>query len=502
MNFQREIRYPAAMVERPSSAGGGEGGAGGAGGGGARPATMAIAAGWSSLPTIAATEAACEQVLSGLQDGAVAGSRVDLAVVFVSPHHVKTANSVALTMRKRLDAGVVVGVSAEGVIAGRTEHEHGAGVAVLGFRLPGVTLTPFSTEDLPLIFGGQDLSNTGVSGAGAAPNDDEDDGDLAHLGTAVGIGPGHRATILLADPFSTPTEALLPAMARARVLCVPEGGVSIGGGPGRRGPIVGGLASAASRPRGNALFLNDRVLDHGVVGVSLAGAVRVDAAVSQGCRGFGPTTVITSGKGSIIRTLGGRPALEVINAAVEELDQEERQLLRRGLFLGRVVDEYKDRFGRDDFLIRNILRVSKDDGAIQVADRVRVGQTVRLHLRDAVTASEDLAMLMDAQALHDRPVGALLVSCNGRGTRLFPQAHHDAERVARLLVPESAGPLPGEQLAKAGRAVGPAIGGAAARDPGGMPALAGFFAGGEIGPVGDGVFLHGQTACAAIFRRG
>jgi small ligand-binding sensory domain FIST len=27
-----------------------------------------------------------------------------------------------------------------------------------------------------------------------------------------------------------------------------------------------------------------------------------------------------------------------------------------------------------------------------------------------------------------------------------------------------------------------------------------MFAAGEIGPIGDGVFLHGQTACVAVFR--
>jgi small ligand-binding sensory domain FIST len=34
----------------------------------------------------------------------------------------------------------------------------------------------------------------------------------------------------------------------------------------------------------------------------------------------------------------------------------------------------------------------------------------------------------------------------------------------------------------------------------GAPALAGFFCGGEIGPVGSRSFLHGFTATMAIFH--
>ena len=64
------------------------------------------------------------------------------------------------------------------------------------------------------------------------------------------------------------------------------------------------------------------------------------------------------------------------------------------------------------------------------------------------------------------PAGALLFSCNGRGRGLFGQGDHDAVAVA-------------EELA-------------------GAPA-AGFFAAGEIGPVGGESFLHGFTATVAVF---
>jgi small ligand-binding sensory domain FIST len=65
------------------------------------------------------------------------------------------------------------------------------------------------------------------------------------------------------------------------------------------------------------------------------------------------------------------------------------------------------------------------------------------------------------------PAGALVFTCNGRGTRLFPAPHHDARCLQDAL--------------------------------GAVPA-AGFFAQGEIGPIGKRNFLHGFTASIALFE--
>jgi small ligand-binding sensory domain FIST len=196
--------------------------------------------------------------------------------------------------------------------------------------------------------------------------------------------------------------------------------------------------------------------------------------------------VVTSSRGQFIRTLGGRPAMDVLHELIEASSESDRKQISTGLLLGRVINEYKDHFGRSDYLLRGVVGVMKQDKAIAIAEPVRVGQTVRFHVRDAATAREDLAMLMDAQAIHDKPIGALLFTCNGRGTRLFPHPHHDASLIQHAFND----PVPGEVRAKAGSAVQ-----AWPRVP-----LAGFFAAGEIGPIGDEVFLHTQTASAVFFR--
>jgi small ligand-binding sensory domain FIST len=106
---------------------------------------------------------------------------------------------------------------------------------------------------------------------------------------------------------------------------------------------------------------------------------------------------------------------------------------------------------------------------------VRRGQTVQFLVRDAASAGEDLEQLMLSQgggalAASDEPgsVGALLFTCNGRGRRMFDVPNHDIDCVRRSLV----------------RAV----------------PVAGFFAQGELGPVGGRNFLHGYTASVAVFR--
>jgi len=98
-----------------------------------------------------------------------------------------------------------------------------------------------------------------------------------------------------------------------------------------------------------------------------------------------------------------------------------------------------------------------------------VGQTVQFHVRDADSAGTDLrrTLQQEAAALGGRTAaGALLFTCNGRGSQLFSQPNHDAGLLARVL-----GEIP----------------------------VAGFFCAGELGPVGGQNYVHGFTASIALF---
>jgi small ligand-binding sensory domain FIST len=429
---------------------------------------------------------ACEQALESLAQAkhASAGSpgagyRPDLAMVFFTSPHVTHTASLASVVQRVLGARHWVGVSGESVCAGAIEAERVPAIVVVAASLPGVEITPFDTGTIQRVreeVGGSDQSAPEAAEA---------------LSAALGLNAGARVMLTMADPFSVPvsgTLARLNRAARVRVEQMPNLGPV---------PIVGGLASASKSAGGNRLILDDRHFNTGLVGVTLGGALRVDTILSQGCRAFGPTFLITSAKNNMILGLGGRPAWEVLRELVESLSDEDRPHLERGLFIGRVVNEYKERFGRDDYLIRAIVGVNEESRGIAVGDLVRVGQTVRFHLRDARTASDDLAMLLDGQKILEPPAGALLFTCNGRGTRLFENPNHDSSAIVRAFdagAPEDSGPA----QAKSGEAY----------DPGRCVfPLGGLFSAGEIGPLsghadgGTTSYLHGHAASLAIFRQ-
>lgn len=432
--------------------------------------TVRFAAGLSlQAETAPAVAQAADVVRMGLM-----GRAPDLAVVFFSSHHAEHAPEVLRTVRRELGPRTILGVSGEGVIGGRVEVERAPGVSILAACLPGTELKPFTADDFPALKAGVENEHD-------------------KLAAAIGADQDLRATLLFVDPFTLPTVNLVPALNECRAR-LPDGS--------RAGLLLGGMASSGRGPGGNALLLNDRVVRQGAVGISIRNlpgvrGVRVDSLVSQGCVGFGPSMIVTRAKGNVITQLSGRPALEVIQEVIGELPEERREKLKTGLFLGRVINEYKDRFGRGDFLIRAVIGVDQSNGAVAVNDLVRIGQTVRLHMRDALTASDDLGLMLDAQRLHAPPAGALLITCNGRGTRLFSTHSHDAAKVSQAFAPGLGGP----ELAKGGEIIEapglPGVGLAAGERH--VP-LAGFFAAGEIGPVGGDSFVHGHTACVAFFR--
>ncbi len=178
--------------------------------------------------------------------------------------------------------------------------------------------------------------------------------------------------------------------------------------------------------------------------------------------------VVTKAQQNVILELGGKPALKQLRDLFGTLSEQEQALIQHGLHVGCVINEYQDQFERGDFLVRNVIGFEPEIGAIGIGQYVRVGQTVQFHVRDADTADEDLrGLLVGAKQGSRPPDGALLFTCNGRGTRLFPRADHDA-----LALKEVFGELP----------------------------VAGFFAQGEIGPVGGQNFVHGFTASIAFFE--
>jgi small ligand-binding sensory domain FIST len=274
-------------------------------------------------------------------------------------------------------------------------------------------------------------------------------GDADAFDLAAPGARGAEVVLLVGDPFSFDIERLLAAFHRHA--------------KGVR--VVGGMASASPRPRGNRVVLNDWIGNEGGAAVALHGALRVDVIVSQGCRPVGPPLLVTRAEGNLILELDGQPALERAEQMLRSLDESERDALRNGLYIGRPARLGAE--GRGDWLIRNLLGADRSRGALAVADLIGEREKIRLHVRDRDAAREDLEMLLSPQAFDGRAGAALLFACNGRGRGLYGAPDGDL------------GPLQGAL--------------------GGVP-VGGMFCAGEIGPVGERNFLHGHTASIAIVR--
>jgi small ligand-binding sensory domain FIST len=352
------------------------------------------------------------------------GGPVDLAMVFAGSANLDHAEQGLALVEERLGARALVGCGAQGVVGSGRELEDG-GVAVWAAKLDEGRAETFHME---AVRAGDQLAVAGVP-------------DL----------DGADAVIMLVDPYTFPVEPLLAQLGTDH--------------PGL--PVIGGFASAGGGPGLTVLMRDGELERQGAVGVALAG-VDVRPCVSQGARPIGPEMVITAADGNEVHELASKPALDRIKEAIAGLDAYERLLAAQGLLVGIVIDENQPDYERGDFLIRGLVGVDEEAGSITVGERVRVGQTVRLHVRDGDSADEDLreALERKRRELAAPPAGALIFTCNGRGSHMFGRPDHDAVALDEAF--------------------------------GGAPA-AGFFCAGEIGPVGDRNFLHGFTATVAVF---
>jgi small ligand-binding sensory domain FIST len=357
----------------------------------------------------------------------------DLLLVFVSPHFAEAYLRLPEEVSRHLDPAVLLGCSGGGVIGGGHEVEHRPAVSMIAATLPGVHLTPFHLEtgDLPDLDGPPDRWR-----------------DL--VGVPADSDPSF---VLLADPFSFEPEALLPGLDYAY-----PGAVK-----------VGGLASGAGVPGGNALFLNDRHLLAGTVGVALSGNVEAATVVARGCRPIGEVMQVTRSEKNLIYELDGVEALAALQELIPTLDERDRRLVQVALHVGIVTDEFIERPGRGDFLIRNLVGADPDSGVIAVSQLVPEGSRIRFHLQDAASSAEDLRDMLSIfrQERGREFSGALFFSCLARGQGLYKRPNFDSSILRSYM-----GDLP----------------------------TGGFFCNGEIGGVGGATHLHAYTASIGFFR--
>lgn len=355
----------------------------------------------------------------------ISGLTPDAVIVCASAQFAEKLSDISEAVWHHAGSMIVLGCSSSGVIGRGAEMEDEPAIALLSLDLPGAVLRPVRfTQGM--------MEETGEAGL------------AERIGVEAALVNGW---IVLADPFKMDGALLIDRLNGAY--------------PGL--PVIGGLLAPAPGQRQTSVMFNGQTYADGGVGLSIGGAFDLMPVVSQGCEPIGETWTITSVEGKWIESISNRPALQMLTDTLATLPVDMQQEAHNHLVAGLAANEYRESFGRGDFLIRNVIGINRETGAIALGARPRVGQTIQFQLRDAATADLDLtATLLEAQMrLGGRePVAGFLASCNGRGTALFGGPHHDAAAIER-------------------------------RFPG-LP-LAGLIAAGEIGPVGAKAFLHGFT---------
>ncbi|MEL4894511.1 FIST signal transduction protein [Crocosphaera sp. Alani8] len=398
----------------------------------------------NALSTKPSLEAAVTEVTETIENGLP--SPGDIGIFFISSAYASDYPRLIPLILEKLPLSILIGCSGAGIIGENrkkevSEIENNPALSLMVGCLPNVKINPFflQPESLPDLDASPDIWQQLM---GVAPQD-------------------QPSFILLSDPFSTPINDLLAGLDFAYPQSVK----------------VGGLSSSLMGVPGTLFYHRtddpkSGFYHQGTVGLALSGDIAIDTIVAQGCRPIGQPYQVVRGERNIILELSqneeARSPLDYLRQLMESLEDSDRRLAQHSLFVGMVRDEFKQQLQPGDFLIRNLLGVDPKIGAIAIGDRVRPGQRLQFHLRDAQTSAEDLETLLKQSKPSTPLKGALMFSCLGRGQTLYNTPNFDSQLLTSYF-PE-------------------------------IP-VGGFFCNGEIGPVGKETFLHGYTCVIALLRQ-
>jgi small ligand-binding sensory domain FIST len=352
------------------------------------------------------------------------GDRPDLVMVTTTRSHAGALEDIIGTVSAVLHPLAIVGCAAESVVGTGHEIEETPAISLWAGRVGPLAQVALHATRLA-----------------------DDSWHFDGWPDAIAFEPS--VLVLVADPFTFPADEFLSWLQERHPPL----------------PVVGGHASGGRGPGGTRLVVGERVVSAGATGVLLGPGVDVDTVISQGARAYGSPLTVTRSERNIIYEVAGAPAMEcMVDQIKSHLSPAEVMGIEsNGLYVGRLIDERVDPPGAGDYLVRSVLGVDRSTGAVAVDDQVPLGSTVRFHLRDAETAHLELSSLLQSR----RAEAALMFTCNGRGTRLFDDIHHDAAALE-----EAVGAVP----------------------------VGGFFAAGEFGPIGGRNFVHGFTASMTLLR--
>ena len=340
----------------------------------------------ASSTVVAASEAA------SLSVAGLSGERADLAIVFATGEHADEIPSLLSSVERAAGTPYIVGCSASGVIAQGREVEDGPAIGVLAVRSDAIRATPFLFRDS----GDQGLT-AGI-----------------HVGQRLA---GSRATedvvLVWPDPFRVRPDRMLQG------LDATLGSV----------PVAGGAASCSDGASETFQFNGCEAGCGAVSGVRLAGGIRHQVAVTQGCRPLGEPLRVTGAHENLVLELDGVPALEALRKLAPHDLVEDPEAALASLSVALLPEGGGGALRPGEYLVRNILAVDPDTGVIAVAAEVEEGQQLLFAIREPEAARADVERMARRAAAAAPPGGysfGLYFNCLARGRSLYGRSGVDA----------------------------------------------------------------------------
>jgi len=360
------------------------------------------------------------------------GSEPDLVLIFIAARHRIHFSALSPLLRRHFEGATLFGCLCQNSISEGIEHEDQSTITLMGAFLPDVRLhvVHLDEKQLPPTYAERSLWDA-----------------------TLGFEDTPDCMLLLGTPSTFENEGFLKGLDRH----YPTSGK------------IGGLASGVDQSDTPCLLMNDTVYSSGIIMLALSGDIALDTIVAQGCRPIGDPMFANNTHENLVLELDGQVPREVLTELYGKLNREDRQLFTQALFLGLAIDTQQE-YKPGDFLVRAILGLDPQSGALWVNSPVPVNSVVQLHVRDAVSAAQDLDELLhryQASSSSRDATGALLFSCTARGTNLYAQSNHDINAFIQAL-----GEIP----------------------------VAGCFCDGEIGPVRGTTYLHSFTSVFGVLR--
>ena len=277
--------------------------------------------------------------------------RPDLAIVFASSAYGQAIDNLPQVLRSLLGDALLFGCNATGLIGGGMEEEQEPGIAILCGRMPEVSMSTLHLEQatLPPLISSRE-----------------------QWWRLLDIGPEAAASfVLLADPGTIDAESCARGLDRAY--------------PGAT--VIGGLSSGAQSPGAARLLANEGLQRSGAMLLALTGNVVIDPVLAQGCKPIGDPLFVTACDNNLISELDGRRPKDLLTALFAELDETDRAGFGDSLCIGLALPGPRQSIGAGDFLIRNVLGLDPDSGALWVGARLAKNAVVQFHLRDGRAAT-------------------------------------------------------------------------------------------------------------------